>query len=158
MNQSPCGHFEAPVLWLLCLVNPFARGRGLSMLKRLCGIRPRLQKPSRLGLGALFGSIAQRQPLASPGPAAAKHFSASLVPTGSLGVQLRPAAQGRRWVMKVCSRCGFFGEGRGSGGGWTLLESKACVPRLFSPPPACFPTSTTTSPILSQAAGGESCH
>lgn len=85
MNQSPRSCFEAPVLWLLCLANPFARGRGLSMPKHLCGIRPWLQKPSRLGLGGSFGSIAQRRLLASSGPAAAKHFSESLAPMGPQG-------------------------------------------------------------------------
>lgn len=98
------------------------------------------------GARGSFGSIAQRQLLASSGPAAAKHFSESLAPMGSPGLWLPPAAQGRRWVM-VCSRWSFSGEGRGLGGGWALSESKACCAHLFSPSPACFPTSTTTTPV-----------
>ncbi|XP_042641000.1 mRNA decay activator protein ZFP36L2-like [Tyto alba] len=60
MNQSPCGRVEAPVLWLLCLANPSARGRGLSGLKHLCRIRPWLRNPPPRAGGGGGGAQGRR--------------------------------------------------------------------------------------------------
>lgn len=96
-----------------------------------------------------WGVFWQHCPAPAPGelrPRCSKALQRVPRTHGPPGLWLPPAAQGRRWVM-VCSRWSFSGEGRGLGGGWALSESKACCTHLFSPSPACFPTSTTTTPV-----------